>query len=86
MRIFLLLLYLFPSHSSYAFPALFLYAPIRSYQKKNQNKATAGQAFTEYVLILGLVAVLCLSGIKLFTKVMNKYYSNMAAVYTVPIP
>jgi Flp pilus assembly pilin Flp len=85
--LFLFFAFFVLSYLSYVLKPV-LYAPIRSYQKKNpkKTKSTAGQALTEYVLILGLVAIICLAGVRIFSAVVNKYYSNIATVYTVPIP
>ena len=49
-------------------------------------KSKNGQAFTEYILIIGLVALTCIAGVRIFSKVINKYYSNVVTVYTVFIP
>lgn len=59
---------------------------ISNYDAKLLSTCRKGQAFTEYVLILGLVAITCLAGINIFSKVICRYYSNIVKVYMVPIP
>jgi Flp pilus assembly pilin Flp len=53
---------------------------------KKLSGSRRGQALTEYVLILCLVAITCIAGIRIFSRVICGYYSNITAVYTVPIP
>ncbi len=57
-----------------------------NYISKLLPRKRKGQAFTEYVLILGLVVITCIAGLNVFSKVISRYYENIVKVYMVPIP
>jgi Flp pilus assembly pilin Flp len=45
-----------------------------------------GQALTEYVMIIAVAAIFCIAGVRIFSTVIKKYYTNITTVYSIPIP
>jgi hypothetical protein len=49
-------------------------------------KNKTSQAVTEYVLVLGCVALICLAGSKIFHLALVQCYKNFVFMFLIPMP